>query len=124
MMHKAIIAVLCMTLSGQALAWTAMPCCAEPSDDAPPARSMNDGLNHGINHEMDQGHAGCAEDGNDQDADRSASQCCPGAFCSGVFAVVSSDMALEAPALSADVFAGHGMLANAPPEQLLRPPIT
>ena len=121
MTPKAIIAVLCIAVSAQALAWTAMPCCAEASDDAPPAYSMNHDLNRG----MDQpGHAGCAEDGNGQDADHSASNCCPGTFCSAVFAAVSPDMTLESRALSADIVVGPGMLPNAPPEQLLRPPIT
>lgn len=121
-MRTAIIAVLYMALSAQALAWTAMPCCGEVGDDAPPASSMNDGMHHDMTDQTD--HTGCADDGNGQDTDHTADNCCPGAFCSGVFAALSPDMALEARPSQADVFMLIGTLPNAPPEQLLRPPIT
>ena len=121
-MRIGIIAVVCMTLSAQALAWTAMPCCA---DDAASPQDMTQAMTLAMHPDMgDQGHEACAQQGSHPDADHAAGDCCPGAVCSGVFAAVSPDTGLEARLSQADVFMLTGTLPNAPPEQLLRPPIT
>lgn len=111
-MRTGIIAVLCMALSAQALAWTAMPCC----DDADAEASVN----HDMTADMQSHDTGCAKNMDDQGT---ANKCCPGAFCNGASAAFALSVALVAPGVSADLFTVIGALPSTTAEQLLRPPI-